>query len=140
LPHLSAARDLTRLLQVDSRRAVRSGDLDTAAENTAALVRMARHIGGRSVIEALVGFAILSVAGDLAVDSAGAWNQSQRTLLLREFERIGGRDPLAADAMLANEQRVSREAGLPGPDVDHFRRTQQETMQWVSESLRLLRR
>jgi hypothetical protein len=139
LPHLGYIRDFTRLLQVDARRSADAGDPDTAAENTAALLRMTRHIGGQTAIEALVGFALLRVASDIVIDYQHQWSSAHRRMLLEEIQRIDRRDPLGGEAMLDNDRHVSRQAGDHGPDEDRFRESQTEVIEGLDEAIRLLR-
>jgi len=85
LPNLRKLRELTRLLRDDAQRAIRDGDMDTAAEEIAAIVRMSRHVRGKGTLEAMVAFAVAHVAMDIVIEHDGSWNSSQRDLMLDEF-------------------------------------------------------
>lgn len=141
LPHLSELRALCRLLRADALSAAHTGNMDTAADRVAAIVRMSRHASGRSMIETLVAYAILSTATGLVQDHAGAWSSSQRRLMLAEFSRIDASDPLHGDASLAHDLAVvARERGLEPVDEPGYRRAKQRTVENPSAALVVLRR
>lgn len=112
LPHLPKLRELARLLRAHAQQAARSGDLETAAQDVAAIVRLSRHVGGESAIEAMVAFAMLRVGTDLAVEHAGTWSKKQRDMVLVELRRIDPHDPFGGNAMLEGSRQLAAREGM----------------------------
>ncbi|MEQ9096728.1 MAG: hypothetical protein RIE32_10745 [Phycisphaerales bacterium] len=115
LPHLGKVRALARVLNVDARRLAAAGDGDRASRRVAGLVRMARHTaedGADSIIEWLVGIAVLAFAADAAMYCAPDFDAAQRGRVLAEFREIDLDDPYGLDAKIALDRERSAAAGL----------------------------
>lgn len=139
LPHLPKLRDLARLLRAHAQQAARSGDMDTAAEDVAAIVRLSRHVGGESAIEAMVAFAMLRVGTDLAVEHAGTWNKKQRDMVLAELRQIDPRDPFGGNPMMEETRRLAAREGLAVDEEERwFTTAQVEAVNGLAAAIRAL--
>lgn len=121
LPHLGKVRNLARTLNVDARRLAAAGDGDGASRRVAGMVRLASHAaedGAGSVIEWLVGIAILNLATEAAVYGAPDFDAAQRGRVLAELQKIDTDDPYNLEAKLALDRRRSTAAGIgPGNEA-----------------------
>lgn len=111
LPHLSKMRASARFLSADSRRAFVAGDLDGAADRTAALFGMASHLTGeRLLISPLVAIAIHSLAcsqTEFLVNSGKLTGQGRQTLL-DAMARLQGDDPFGVRSGIMGERGFIR--------------------------------
>lgn len=92
LPHLGELRNAARVLRLDARNQLATGNPDAAAERIAALYRMARHVSGDGpLISGLVAVAISTIADAEAavlIESATLTEAGRETLLsaVRAFD------------------------------------------------------
>jgi hypothetical protein len=139
LPHLAHMRLYARLLAADTEWAILEGDPDAAAANVAAMFRMSRHVGGKSVIEALVAFAISHLAANLVDANAGTWTTAQAISIIEELQKIDQNDPFDGDAKLEWERRLAAESGSQGPDEAFFHESREMTRRKLAQAIRQLR-
>src|SRR5690606_10867886 len=141
LPHLPKLRDVARLLNTDAQRAAADGEMNEAAQRHAAMVRMSRHVGSKSVIKQLVTYTTLQLAMNSTREIAAApgWEAGQRDLLLAELQEIDARDPFEGDAKLRSDQQLSAQAGLPGPAVQRFNQTRARVVEELRQTMAALR-
>lgn len=124
LPHLKELRSLAQLLRADAERALRTNDTATAAADVAALIRMSSHVGGKSVIEVLVAFGLLTYGTDLTTEHADAWTANDRSLLRTALSPIDPFDLFASNAALEWDKRRSAQEYMPPTDAVRFKQTQ----------------
>lgn len=134
LPHLKAIRELSRFLRAHAHLAIRVGDMNAAAENVAALMRLSRHVGGRFLIEKAVAIATLRMALQLVSDHPGQWTGLDRSLVGDELIQIDASDPFECEESIAWEQSVA-----PGlSDANAFRQLRQLVVHEIFIARRIL--
>ncbi len=141
LPHLGKVRALARTLNVDARRLAASGDGDRASRRVAGLVRLARHTadsGADSVIEWLVGIAVLNLATDAAVYCAPDFDAHQRGRVLAELQKVDLEDPYGLDATLAFDRQLAGDAGVAPADETRIREAVTKTRGEVERAIAAL--
>ena len=110
LPHLSELRSLARLINLDARIRLESGDSSGAAEALATMYRMSDHVSDdRVAISSLVGQAIFTIS-DQTVQQAldeGKLNAGDAMTLLKASSRFSPSDPFAyAEAVMMEQEMV----------------------------------
>lgn len=108
LPHLGQVRALSRLLAVDARRLEFAEDLNGSATRTAALYRMAGHVGRDGVlINSLVGMAIANVANEQAGRLASKdLSDADRKIILNAIDSLSAHDPFEVLDAIALEKEI----------------------------------
>ncbi|MFI4883483.1 MAG: hypothetical protein ACIAQU_12960 [Phycisphaerales bacterium JB064] len=130
LPHLGKVRALARTLNVDARRLAASGDADRASRRVAGLVRLAHHAaesGADTIIEWLVGIAVLNLATDAAVYCAPDFDADQRRRVLAELQQIDTDDPYDLKSKLAIDRERSQDVGVAPADEDGVQKAAAKT-------------
>jgi hypothetical protein len=109
LPHLSPMRSAARLLLVDARLHVETGDAATAAERIATAFRLAEHATHDDlVIASLVGVAMYTQAKAVTerlLDN-GDLGAAERTTIRRALAAFNADDPFRAEAAIKSEAVV----------------------------------
>lgn len=143
LPHLRKVRALARVLNVDARRLAAAGDGDRASRRVAGLVRLARHTaedGADSIIEWLVGIAVLNLAAEAAVYGAPDFDAHQRGRVLAELRAIDLDDPYGFEAKLALDLERTSAAGMPSANEPKLREALAKTGGEVQRAVSALER
>ncbi|MFI4915111.1 MAG: hypothetical protein ACIAS6_01215 [Phycisphaerales bacterium JB060] len=124
LPHLSKVRALAYTLNVDARRLAAEGDGDGASRRVAGLARLARHTadgGADSIIEWLLGNAILLLSAEAAIDLVNDFSDEQRGRVLAELLAVDADDPYAFEAKLNLHRDLMAQANLSPADENNLR-------------------
>lgn len=141
LPHLGKVRALARTLNVDARRLAAAGDGDRASRRVAGLVRLADHTaesGYDSIIEWLVGIAVLNLAAEAVVYCVPDFDAHQRGRVLAELQELDLDDIHGFEAKLATDLERTSAAGTPPANEPRLREAAATTRSEVQRAITAL--
>jgi len=138
LPHFYPLQRLSYLLEAYAAYARKSGPPDEGAQAAMALVRMGRHVGGKSVFEYYYALVLVRTASEVVQQHASAWSPSARAEVLAVLEEIDKVDPLNGEANLASEMRAVEREGAERPSLEYFRESQRVTLDYIRDAIQAL--
>lgn len=138
LPHLTLLRDSMRLLRSRAIIAIDEGDADTAADATAAIIRLSRHVHGKLMIEGMIANGILTAGLQLASDHAEQWTDAHRRMLLAELKPFDNDEPFDFEAMLSYERELAAAEDIEGPDASHYDRARERLTDRLASTIEAL--
>jgi hypothetical protein len=112
LPHLGKMRSSAKILVADALRCLEQGDLEGAAQRTAAVYQMAEHVTqGEVLICSLVGMAIGNLGNELTLQliEANAFDESRANVVLQAIQYRDGDDRYALREAIIGEWRIMSE-------------------------------